>query len=205
MIEDPEGPHAHHGTGIKWLDIGLALAVVALSGASLITAQHTGHTMERLVEENSRLVRANSTPVLQFVSYNVGDRGREITFNVSNVGTGAARIIWFELARGGVPLRNYFDLIGYQPDPASHDYVATTPVAGTYFPAHETRQLLAWKVPSAPQSLAVWSKLDHDRFALVPTACFCSILNECWTSHLGADVPQPVKACDARGHVSFKG
>lgn len=64
MIDEPEAPHGHHNTGIKWLDLALALSVVALSVASLVTAQHTGHTMERLVTENSRLVRANATPLL---------------------------------------------------------------------------------------------------------------------------------------------
>ena len=60
MIDDPEGPHPHHGSsGIKWLDLALAIAVLLLSAASLWTAHGTGQTMERLVAENSRLVRAN--------------------------------------------------------------------------------------------------------------------------------------------------
>ncbi len=203
MIEDPEAPHAHHGTGIKWLDIGLALAVVALSGASLITAQHTGHTMERLVEENSRLVRANATPILQFSSSNVVDGQRVLQLDVSNVGTGTARVIWFELAKNGVPMRGPRALIGYSPKPADGDYILQSPVGGSYIPAGESRVVMSWKLPHVPASLAAWTAFDTDRLSVVPTACFCSVLDECWTSHLQADVPVPVKACDARGHTGF--
>lgn len=87
VIEEGEAPHAHHGqTGIKCLDLSLAVAVLVQSGASLLTAQHTGHTMERLVAENSRLVRAQATPMLQFFTGNVGDAGRAISLSVANVG-----------------------------------------------------------------------------------------------------------------------
>ncbi len=206
MIEDPEGPHPHHGgSGIKWLDLTLAVAVILLSAASLWTAQHTGKTMEQLVAENSRLVRANSTPLLQFGSGNVMGDGRGITFTVSNVGTGTARVIWFELARNGKPLRDYIELIGYQPQASDQDYVPLSPLPGTYVPAGEQRTIMAWKIPRTPVSLAAWNRLDQSRGNLVATACFCSILGECWTSHLKADLPKPVKACDARGRINFDG
>lgn len=207
MIDEPEGPHPHHGgTGIKWLDLALALSVLALSVASLITAQHTGHTMEKLVNENSRLVRANSTPLLQFGTGNVtGPNQREITLQVSNVGTGTARVIWLELAKDGVPKRFAREVIDYEPKASEADYVPSQPVGGTYLPAGENRTILSWRVPTAPLSLAKWNAFDRDRMKLVATACFCSVLGECWTSHLGADVPNPVKACDARGRVNYAG
>ena len=204
MIEDPEAPHAHHGgTGIKWLDLALALAVVALSVASLITAQHTGHTMERLVAENSRLVRANATPILQFSTSNIVDGQRVQQVSVANVGTGTARVIWFEIAKNGVPMRGPRMMIGYDPKATDSDYILESTVPGTYLPAGEARPVMSWKLPRVAASLVAWTRFDHDRLGLVPTACFCSVLGECWTSHLGADVPQPVAACDARGHTSF--
>lgn len=208
MIDDPEGPHAHHSkSGVAWLDLALALAVIVLSAASLITAQHTGKTMERLVAENSRLVRANSTPLLQIGSSNItGQSQRELTIVVSNVGTGTARVIWFELARkGAVPVRTARELIDYSPKAAENDYVAAQPVGGTYLPAGENRVILSWRVPTSPISYAKWGAFDQDRYGLVATACFCSVLGECWTSHLTADVPKPVAACDARGRVNFTG
>ena len=207
MIDEPEPPHGHHGgSGIKWLDLALALAVLALSGASLLTARHTGHTMEQLVEENSRMVRASATPLLQFTSGNVEPPGaRVLTFTVANVGTGTARVIWFELAQDGKPQRNIFELLGYQPKASEQDYITTQAVGGTYLPAGEARQIVSWPVPKSPASLARWNALDRARFGLVVTACYCSVLGECWTSHLRADVPEPVKSCDARGKLNFDG
>ncbi len=204
MIEDPEAPHAHHGgTGIKWLDLALALSVVALSVASLVTAHHTGQTMERLVAENSRLVRANATPILQLTTSNIVDGQRVQQINVGNVGTGTARVIWFELGKGGKPAHGPREMIGYDPKAADGDYILQSPVGGTYMPAGESRPIVSWKLPRVPASLAAWTAFDHDRLTLIATACFCSVLGECWTSHLRADEPVPVKACDVRGHVVF--
>ena len=207
MIEDPEGPHPHHsGSGIKWLDLTLAVAVILLSAASLWTAQHTGKTMEKLVAENSRLVRANSTPILQFASGNVTPPStRRISFDVSNVGTGTARVIWFEVSKGGVPMRRINQLINYVPKPAEQDYITTQAVAGSYLPAGEVRTIVGWPYPKSLVAQSVWQQLDKDRRKLKLSACFCSVFDECWISKLGADLPVPVKACDARGRTNFDG
>lgn len=205
MIDEPEAPHVHHGrSGIAWLDLALALSVLALSGASLLTAQHTGRTMEKLVEENSRLVRANATPLLQFLTGNVDNGQRAITLNVANVGTGTARVIWFEVTKDGVAQRNPNDLIDYAPRAEEQDYLPTQPVGGTYFPAGETRTMLAWKYPTGAVSQGKWNAFDSARNGLQVTACFCSVLGECWTSHLRADQPVPVRACPIGGHVDFR-
>lgn len=206
VIDEPEAPHAHHAkSGIAWLDLALAISVLGLSGASLLTAQHTGHTMEKLVEENSRLVRANATPVLQFSTGNVGATGRELSLTVANVGTGTARVIWFELAKNGVAQQNAYDLIDYLPDPREQDYLPTRPVAGTYFPAGEERPIMTWKYPTGAVSQAKWNALDADKYKITVSACYCSVLGECWTSKLKADAPVPVKECSAAGRTEFRG
>lgn len=207
MIDEPDAPHAHHKSGIAWLDLSLAVAVLVLSAASLLTAQHTGHTMERLVAENSRLVRANATPVLQFLTGNVGDGGtggRAISLSVANVGTGTARIIWFQIARDGVAQGDPTDLIDYVPKAEEQDYLPTRPVGGTYMPAGEARDFMRWAYPTGAISRAKWEAFDQVRPRLKVTACFCSVLGECWTSHLGADLPRPVAQCEAQGHLNFR-
>ena len=205
MIDELETPHVHHGSsGIAWLDLALALSVLVLSGASLLTAQHTGHTMEKLVEENSRLVRANSTPVLQFQTGNVDGGQRVLTLSVGNVGTGTARIIWFQVAKDGATATDPTDLIAYAPRAEEKDYLPTRPVGGTYMPAGETRTFMSWAYPAGTASRAKCQAFDQARTRLQVTACFCSVLGECWTSHLEADMPQPVRQCDAAGVVNFR-
>lgn len=205
VIDEFEAPHAHHGkSGIAWLDLALALSVIVLSGASLLTAQHTGKTMEKLVDANSRLVRANATPLLQFLTGNVDEGNRSITLSVANVGTGTARVIWFEVAKAGVLQRDATDLIDYMPKPAEQDYLPTRPVGGTYIPAGETRPFMAWNYPTGAISRAKWTAFDAARETLRVTACFCSVLGECWTSHLRADMPVPVKSCQPRERTNFR-
>ena len=57
MIEAPETLHVHHQPSHRWFDIAIAVAVVAVSVGSLYVSLHTGETMEKLVEQNSRLVK----------------------------------------------------------------------------------------------------------------------------------------------------
>lgn len=205
VIDDPEVAHVHHGkSGIAWLDLALALSVIVLSGASLLTAQHSGRTMEKLVEENSRLVRANATPVLQFLTGNVEGDQRAITLTVANVGTGTARVIWFEVAKDGKPQPDPNALIDYVPKYEEQDYLPTRPVGGTYFPAGEARAIMTWKYPRSPSAQAKWAAVDVGLARLTATACFCSVLGECWTSHLAADQPVPVPSCAIGRHVNFR-
>lgn len=204
VIDEPEAPHGHHKSGIAWLDLSLALSVLALSGASLLTARHTGHTMEQLVEENSRLVRANATPVLQFLSGNVDGDQRILTLSVANVGTGTARVIWFQVEKDGVAQTDPTDLIDYAPKAQEQDYLPTRPVGGTYFPADEARNFMTWRYPTSPTSRAKWEAFDAARKRVKVSACFCSVLGECWTSHLAADMPKPVKTCEMPGVVDFR-
>src|SRR6185369_16176359 len=95
MIEAPETPHVHHaahGDRQRWFDISIAVAVVLVSLGSLYVSLHTGRTMEKLVDQNARLVKANSVPLLQFDHGNVNDQGKsEIYLAVRNARTGPAR------------------------------------------------------------------------------------------------------------------
>lgn len=104
-----------------------------------------------------------------------------------------------------MPKRFAREVIDYELKASEADYVPSQPVGGTYLPAGENRTILSWRVPSGALSLAKWNTFDRDRTSLVATACFCSVLGECWTSHLRADVPVVVAACDARGRVNYAG
>ena len=97
MIEPPETPHhvaEHHRTAIPWFDVAMGVAVLAVSFGSLYVSLHTGHTMEALVEQNQRLVRAQSTPILQYTHGNNVDGEKVLHFEVRNVGTGPALSAW---------------------------------------------------------------------------------------------------------------
>ena len=86
-------------TGHRLTDLIVGFSAIFISVCSLALAIHHGHTMERLVEANSR-------PFLQFDTSNGqvranGELVRELSATVSNPGTGATRIERFSIALDG--------------------------------------------------------------------------------------------------------
>ena len=213
MIEAPETPHVHHQhephDSQRWFDIAIAIAVVLVSIGSLYVSLHTGKTMEKLVEQNSRLVRANSVPLLQFDTGNVGDdnRSNEVFMAVRNAGTGPARIVWFEMVADGKRIRDFRDLL--PPGDRSwvrHARIITSAVAPSIMPPGE-RKLLQWPQPDAGDEPArsAWLHIDKVRQGVKVEACYCSLFDECWLTNATADIPKPVARCDARDRVSYSG
>ena len=208
MIEAPETLHAHQ-SGHRWFDIAIAVAVVLVSLGSLYVSLHTAETMEGLVEQNSRLVRANSVPLLQFDTGNIGDDDRtsELYLAVRNAGTGPARIVWFELLQDGKPVRNYRDLLppGVAMSRAEANIV-TGGIAPSMMPAGERRKLLTWPRPEGdPAALSAWDHLNKARQRLTVEACYCSLFDECWTTKARADVPKPVATCEIGNRTTYDG
>jgi len=208
MIEAPETPHVHHDKQ-RWLEIALAVAVVLVSLGSLYVSLHTGKTMEQLVEQNSRLVRANSVPLLQFDTGNINEEGKEeIYLAVRNAGTGPARIVWFELLQDGKPVRNFKDLLPKNFRPTRPELnIVTGGIAPSMMPAGEYRKLLIWSRAGAAGATAIpaWDHLNKVRQGLTVEACYCSLFDECWLTKAKADVPRPVASCEFGNRITYDG
>ncbi len=216
MIENSEPPQAPHTRGgPRWLDIVQTITLVFVSCASLYVSANSGGAMERLVQQNERLVRATSTPFLQFVHGNAanpegGTPIQQITFSVENVGTGPARIEWFEVRYKGAPMASFQALLGAV-DPtaveASDILTTTSGVAPTMMPAGEERIIALWNRPPATDAAgrALWSKLDSARWELEIETCYCTVFDECFTTNAQADIPKSIPACKPEGRVNFDG
>ncbi len=198
MIEPPEVPHQHHAkTGLPWFDMVVPVAVVCLSIASLLTSLQSERSMHALVEQNTRLVSAQSTPLLMLDSSNLGDDGKQaISMVLSNVGTGPARIAWFRLRddkgtdySGGALYERVAKL-----DPGAA--FTSQFISSTLMRSGEHRQVFSWPKPNSPAALAEWKLLNDARFHLHASACYCSIFDECRTTEFGASRPKAVSSCD---------
>ena len=209
MIESPEVPHAHTDAhaGRHWFDVVMAIAVLTMSAGSLYVALHTGSTMEQLVEQNQRLVQANSTPLLTFRHSNRVEGDPRLRFTVANVGAGPTRIVWLELRRSGKPypaMRPLIETIAGAPLDALE--IGTAPIAPLIVPAGEMITVFDWERPAANDPvLAVWDALDRERFHYEVEACYCSVLDQCWTATLDGSPAVPVDACDAGGRTILRG
>lgn len=203
MIEAPEAvhiPHSHDhdqskGAHQRWFDIAMAVAVLFVSAGSLYVALHTADTMEALVSVNERLVRAQSTPVLQYSHGNSTDDGQHVLgFSITNVGSGPARLIWFEVSPVGA---SYSDIGKWVvATGADQKGFTTSPVNRIVLASNEKRTMLTWPQPSDEAGQLLWERINRGRFNASVNACYCSVFDQCWQSNLEADIPREVPNCE---------
>ncbi|MGL4233026.1 MAG: hypothetical protein ACRDAM_19795 [Casimicrobium sp.] len=211
MIEFPKFNKSDDKPAPRWFHIAVALAMLLGAAASLVGSLRTSSTMKALVEENSRLVRANSTPLLTFGHGNASDKGeKQIEFEVANVGTGPARIVWFELRLDGKPMENMTKAVGALSAQRLDGVTLTftsAPIAPRILAANNNARIFAWKLPDEKDPYrASWDALDKARFKRIEVeACFCSVFEQCWQSKMNADVPKPVDRCDPNGRTTLWG
>ena len=197
MIEPAEPPHHHHhATGLPWFDLLVPLAVVAVSVASLLNALASERSMKALVEQNRRLVSAQSTPLLTYDTGNENNGKPVIDMTISNVGTGPAEIVWFKAtdAQGtpytGAALTKRVMLLDPQSRPMSQQ------VDSTLLRSGDQRLIFGWPKPIGnPAAIAAWEKLNSERFQLRMSACYCSIFEECRITDFQSMQAKPVASC----------
>jgi hypothetical protein len=183
MLVDVEthAPHAHK-TGHNWVDLVVAISALFVSVVSLGIGILHGRTMERMAEENARLVAANSWP---FVSYGAGtdttDGVVSVRMQLANSGVGPAKIVSAELKWKGVSYRSdrAFLEACCNLEPASLTPYDRNLVPNLVLRAGEKNLFLQFskaansEVFSALQRAALSSDLQLN-------ICYCSIFDECW-------------------------
>ena len=186
--------HAHaHKTGHGWVDLAIALSAITISVISLFVAVEHGRTEEKLVA-------ANSWPFLVYQTSSNGlDVGsRRLDLRLENSGVGPARV---EVKLNGQPIRNRGDLMARCCEVAASNamqqvklgLVSQNDVVGV-LPAREGITFLSWR--ETPSNRATWDRLDEARHHLTFEACYCSVLDECWTSDLTPTArPSRVEQC----------
>lgn len=197
MVEAPETPHHHHHqTGLPWFDLIVPIAVLCISVASLLTSLQSEKSMHALVEQNTRLVSAQSTPLLMLDTSNLDGNGKPaISMTLSNVGTGPARIAWFRVVDAqGNSYGSLYDRVA-KLDP--HASFISEQISSTLMRPGSERFVFKWPKPAeASPALAEWNDLNKTRFQLHASACYCSIFDECRTTEFGDSHPQNVESCE---------
>lgn len=154
--------------------------------------------MRALVEQNSRLVRAQSTPLLAFETGNEDDDHPVISFDISNDGTGPAVIKWFRMvdAAGTDYSGSALTRRVIQVQPGGQE--SSEEISATLMRSGENRSIFRWPKPVGNDAATVqWKELDRIRSQLHPSACYCSMFDECWITAFDGGVPQPVRTCVA--------
>ena len=197
MIEHESHSHAHT-TGRPWLDLTLAGSAIFISIVSVIISLHHGRTMEKLVATNEKQVKASTLPILRFSSGNMQDNQRIIHFDLRNGGTGPAIVDWLRLKWDGKPAQGPRDLLDRCCiSPSSHPNTSlyVDMASGQTLPAGHVQTVFAVSMAKVPPDL--WERLNNDaRFKVQGEACYCSVLEECWTTDFTSP-PKDVKSCAA--------
>jgi hypothetical protein len=199
----------------RWFHVAVALSMLLSAGAALVSALKTSATMQALVDQNARLVKAGSTPILQFYAANINASDQsEIQLAVENAGTGPARVVWLEMRYDGQPLKNSHALPvavakAHQVQVDKNALVRTRSgsLAGDVLMAGKRQLIFSWRADDIqdPAVKALFETVDRDRGKLSLAACYCSVFDECWETDFGPDLPKSVQRCERQGHVSVNG
>ncbi len=216
MIEIPKlSKPAGEDKAPRWFHVAVALSMLLSAGAALVSALKTSATMQALVEQNARLVKAGSTPILQFYAANINASDKsEIQLAVENAGTGPARVVWLEMRYDGKPLQSSHALPvvvarehRMEVDKSALLHTRSGSLAGDVLMAGKRQMIFSWRAEDVHDEAVktLFETVDRDRTKLSLAACYCSVFDECWETDFGPDLPKAVQRCERQGHVSVNG
>jgi hypothetical protein len=197
----PVSEHGHgleHKTGIPWLDGIIAASVIFISLLSLAVSIEHGKRMKEMVEQNQKLVVASTLPLLSMTGNNIDPVTHKPQSKIllMNDGVGPAIIVRFEFRYKGVayntPDTLFSACCAQEMSTKGHFFVYGN-VSGGVLPARETRDLITITLLGTGDQLI--PAFEEARKDMSFSACYCSVLDECWVTNFDERRPQPVKEC----------
>jgi hypothetical protein len=202
----PASAHGHgheHKTGIPWLDAIIAVSVVFISMLSLVVSIEHGKSMERMVEQNQKLVVASTLPLLEtgVSELDLVTNKPRLRLFLQNDGVGPAVIDRFEIRYKGIAYHGPVEILRACCATALPKGSTNTGVPGVVYsnisglilPPRETIEAIVIRPDKAGNAL--YDAFDKARNDIGIRACYCSVLDECWETDFGHRRPQPVKQC----------
>ncbi len=191
---DDISAHPRH-TGNRWFDLILALSAIFISAVSLAVAIEHGRTERDLVAASSwPFVRA-----LLSNQYGNDSGATYVAIGVSNAGVGPAKLESFEVFYDDEPMHSGFDLLRHccGLGPTEADIERQLP-HGTLYDITDHTVLRAGDINATfavARNTEVGERFSHLLTKLRFRGCYCSILDQCWTSNLIDTRTTSVKAC----------
>lgn len=199
----------------RWLDREKVNLMVAVCAVLISAASFYATYLQSIAAE--RQVKAETWPFIQFSSsnYDLQQERNRIYVHVTNDGVGPAYVASFKLTYKDQPVRNITQIVelcclaegeeSWAEDgvvkPEYRSMVTSTP-SPRIIPAGES--VLAFSIVQTERNSAFWSRLDAARFELKATACYCSLLDDCYETDFSTD-PVPVDECRPEPEASYRG
>ena len=125
---------------------------------------------------------------------------------LENAGIGPAVIDWVEMRYKGKVYANSADLMkaccGVAPTYSPHGYYYSTP-SSRILPAHETLKVI-WFDPQDTADKAAFDALAASQGDISYRGCYCSVLDECWSTDFDGSRPKPIATCPVEGVTPFR-
>lgn len=191
------GPHAH-GTGVRWLDVIVTVSVVFLSILSLAVSIEHGKTMERMVDQNQKMVEASTLPILTIKGAQLDPDTAKPSPREAlvNDGVGPAVIDRFEVRYKGIAYASSAALLHACCESAlskgTWHSAYYSNVSGYTLSARGDIRFITIGSDADPKLLKAFENARDD---LTFHACYCSVLDECWETDFDRKRPQPVNSC----------
>lgn len=208
MIEEEHAHHGHgHGTGIRWLDLIVTISVVAISVISLVVSINHGRTMESLVETNRKMVEASTFPYIEAGSANIDPATNRpmVGWVIDNAGLGPALIDWVQVEYDGHPMPTPGALLRACCEASRGNvegFTYSTP-SGRVLPAKQTIKAFWFPQPRQAAERDLFDRFAAAQSKISASACYCSILDQCWITHFDGARPAPVKMCQRSNVVPY--
>ena len=172
----------------RYLGTGFAIVVSLIT---LWVALSSNRTQERLLA-------ASVWPTLEYGTGNRDDQGRDmIIMQIDNNGVGPARLrgvqVFYDgqLARNSVVLLRLCCGLG-ESQPVQ---TVTSGTRGRVLKAGDELEFMM--LPKEVNDADVWKRFNKERFKVEVRACYCSVLDDCWTMNSTRTDPEAVNACPA--------
>jgi hypothetical protein len=182
-------------TGRPNLDLIIAISAIVMSAISLFVAIENGISQRDLVA-------ASTWPFLREIQSNDYNESHDLAIGFSNGGVGPAKIKSFEVFYKGISVSSGLDLLRKCCGLSVDATTATRQLPGGFNysiadetvlrPGEDNPVLRIHRAPAAPDIARRFSAaLDDVSFRV----CYCSILDECWTSDLRSTRTTAVREC----------
>lgn len=202
VLDHGHAPHGH-GSGIPWLDVIVGVSAIFISVISLAVSIEHGKTMEKMVDQNQKMVEASTLPLLMIAGTEFDSSGKPFFRQVlSNDGVGPAIIDRFEIRYKGVVYTENEALLRaccaaalLKAKKGGHTQLFYSNVSGFILSAHQEIDPITIKPDKTGLELFNTFNMVRDSNDITYRACYCSVLNECWETEFDHKRPQPVKEC----------
>ncbi|HEY0628734.1 MAG TPA: hypothetical protein VGD23_05340 [Sphingomicrobium sp.] len=176
--------------GHLFITIPAFVISIALAYATFVQADAT-----------RKIQQTETWPYISYGTSNINDAGvDEISFMLGNDGLGPARLKQLEFRYDGQPMDSPRQFLqrccGDLPQKPTRFMSSKFEVV--LRPGESTEFI---RLVKRPDNLAIWERLNSERWKVAIRACYCSIFNDCWVLDSDKPDPEPVAQCPGNWHL----